>query len=87
MVLNGGSWQALVPEGEGGLPLFYTRAAHVVVVRTLGDLCGLGMEEAVVEDERGGTWDRKWVMLLIQWVRLGSGCWKRIKLVKYNLNI
>lgn len=64
MVLNGGSWQTFVPKREGGLPLFYTCAAHVVVVHTLGDLSGLGMEEAVVQHKRGGTWKVQGQMIL-----------------------
>lgn len=48
MVLNRMSWQTFVPKREGGLPLFYACTAHVVVVCSLGDLCGLGVQEPVV---------------------------------------
>lgn len=53
VVLKG--WKAFVSEREGGLPSLDAGAAHRVVVGALADLCGLGVEEAVVQDKGGST--------------------------------
>lgn len=55
MVLEG--WKAFVSKREGRLPSLYACAAHGVVVGALTDLCGLGVEEAVVQDQGGSTYE------------------------------